>query len=462
MKRRIIVIASILLPLVALFVFNTMFSAKKGEEVFTEVRQGMFEISVSNSGELLAEKSMDVRGPDLFQQQEQQRGGGGGGGGMRGGGGGHMEIRIMDLKIQDIVAEGTIVRQGDYLAQMDRSSYSNTLKDAMDVLKTYQTNIEMKVLDTAVTLTNLRDDIKNQKYAVEEAKITLDQSKYEPPATIRQAEIKLDKAKRSLEQKIKGYELRVAQVLKDINHEKLHLDQQMEYVQALENFLAGFTIKAPASGMVIYKKDRMGTKRKAGSNLNPFDNVVATLPDLSSMLSKVYVSEIEVSKVKPGQKVSISIDAFPSKAFSGTVMTVANIGEQLPNSDAKMFEVIIKVEGNDPSLRPSMTTTNKIIIKTYDNVVYVPTECVQAGIDSIPFVYEKNKTKQYVVVGDANDKNVIIEQGLKPGRMIYVIPPEEPESFRTSGEELVKVTRDRNNARRMENQRLTQLSMMKK
>lgn len=456
MKRRIIVIASILLALIALFVFNTMTSNKSRDEYFTEARQGTFEISVSNSGELLAEKSMDIRGPDIFQQMQ---------GGNRGGGhgGGHgMEIRFMDLKIQDIVPEGTIVGEGDFIAQMDRSSYSNTLKDAMDVLKTYQSNVEMKILDTAVVLTNLRDDIKNQRYAVEEAKINLDQSKYEPPAVIRQAEIRLDKAKRNLEQKMKSYELRIAQTVSDINHEKMHLDQQTEYVQRLENFLSGFTIKAPSSGMVIYKKERNGSKRKAGSSLNPFDNVVATLPDLSSMLSKVYVNEIEVAKVKPGQKVSITVDAFPSKAFTGTVMTVANIGEQLPNSDAKMFEVMIKVEGNDPALRPSMTTTNKIIIKTYDNVVYVPTECVQAGIDSIPFVYEKNKTKQFVVVGDANEKNVIIEQGLQPGKMVYVIPPEEPENFRVAGEDLMKITRERNNARRLENQRLTQASILNK
>ena len=71
-------------------------------------------------------------------------------------------------------------------------------------------------LNTAVALSALRDDIKNQHYVVEEADITLAQSKFEPPATIRQAEIALDKAKRSLEQKNKGYDLKVQQNLADI------------------------------------------------------------------------------------------------------------------------------------------------------------------------------------------------------------------------------------------------------
>jgi HlyD family secretion protein len=116
-----------------------------------------------------------------------------------------------------------------------------------------------------------------------------------------------------------------------------------------------------------------------------------------------------------------------------------------------MFEVLIKVEGSDPDLRPTMTTDNKIIIKTFDNVLSVPTECVMAGADSLPFVYEKNKTKHIVVLGESNEKNVIIEQGLEPGRSIYVIAPDEADSFKLVGEELIPVIRERNQARKNAN-----------
>ena len=160
------------------------------------------------------------------------------------------------------------------------------------------------------------------------------------------------------------------------------------------------------------------------------------------MISKIYVNEIEISKVKTGQKVNITIDAFPEKAFTGNVISIANIGEQLPNSDAKMFEVQIKVDGSDPALRPSMTTGNKIIIKTFNDAVYIPTECVQTGSDSIPFVYEKNRTKQIVVLGESNEKNIIVEQGLEPGTTIYLIPPEKPEKFRLAGENLISIIKE--------------------
>jgi len=448
MKRTIIITSAIVaFAIVALFAFNKIFSKKDKVNLYAEAKRGLFEITVSNSGELLAESSVDIRGPELVQQSNTQGGsqggsqGGGQGGGRQGGGGGGghgVEIRMMDYKITDIVPEGTTVKKGDYIATLDRSTYTNSLNDAITSLATLQSDLELRVLDTAMSLTSLRDEIKNQRYTVEEAAITLEQSKFEPPATIRKAELDLNKQKRALDQKIQAYTLRKVQIKRNIDYQKYRLQNQEQLVQDLQNFLAQFTIKAPADGMVIYKKDRMGNKRKTGSSINAFDNVVATLPDLTSMLSKVFVSEIEVTKVLKGQPVNISVDAFPNKTYNGTVMSVANIGEVLPNSDAKMFEVMIKVDGSDINLRPAMTTWNKIILKSIPDAVYIPLECVQAGVDSVQYVYKKNKTRQIVVLGEVNEKNIVVEKGLEPGTLLFVVPPEDAATFRLVGENLIK------------------------
>jgi HlyD family secretion protein len=432
MKRTIIITIIVFTAItLALFIFNKVVSRDKGVNLYAEAKRGLFEISVANSGELFAEKSVDIKGPEIdMGNQRQRRGGGGGPGGFG-------RMRAMDFEIQDIVTEGTMVKEGDYIAQLDRTEYDNTLKDELENLVTLKSNLEMKILDTAVTLTDLRDDIKNQQYIVEEAEITLAESKYEPPATIRQAEISLNKAQRNLEQLRKNYTLRKAQVLANINQQKKALTDGTEMVEALQNFLAQFTIRAPSSGIIIYKEDWNGTKRKAGSSVNPFDRVVATLPDLSSMISQTYVSEIEVSKVKEGQKVFITIDALPEKSFTGTVTSIANIGEVLPNSDAKMFEVLIKVDGSDNSLRPSMTTWNKIIINTINDVVYIPTECVRTGSDGVTYTYTKKGDKQVVLLGEMNDKNIIVKKGLEPGDMVYLAQPQEPWKFKITGEELI-------------------------
>ncbi len=280
--------------------------------------------------------------------------------------------------------------------------------------------------------------------------MTFRNSKFEPPTTIRQAEIELDKSQRVLEQRERSYTRRLAQNRTDIYNQNYFISRVTRRVNDLEEVLSGFTVTAPASGMVIYKRERRGNKRKIGSTINPMDRVVATLPDLSSMISKTYVNEIDVSKIKPGQKVNITIDAFPEKAFNGFVSYVANIGEKLPNTNDKVFEVQIKIEGSDPFLRPSMTTGNKIVIKTFDAAVYIPIECVQAGVDSIPFVFTKDGTKQVVLLGESNEKNIIIEKGLEPGTMLYLNNPEKPEKFKLAGEDLIPVLKEREKVKKAE------------
>ena len=435
MKKTVITTALVaVLTLVALLVLVRLTSGKDLKVMnFGKAEQGTFEISVSNTGELLAENSDDIKGPDIVRNRN---------------------FRSAGIKIVDLVPEGTEVKKGDYIATLDRSAFSNTLKDELDNLKTIQTDLEIKILDTAVTLSTLRDDMKNQSFTVEEASIALDQSKYEPPAVQRKAELTLDKSKRLLSQDEKLYALRYAQTQSEIRVLKSTLEIQRSKVNDLQEILAGFTITAPSDGMVIYKKDRMGVKVKTGSMLNPWDPAVATLPDLSAMLSRVYVSEIDISKVKTGQPVQMTIDAFQGKSFTGRVASIANIGEQLSNSDSKVFEVLIKIDGSDPLLRPSMTTANKVITQTFNDVVYVPVESVHAGADSIPYVYTEEGKKQVVILGESNDKNIIIEQGLKAGESVWLITPENPNKFTFAGNDLIPVIREREKARRLENERV--------
>lgn len=421
------------MAIILLVVISKRNAKKDISNLYAESKQGQFDIVVTTTGELAAKKSTDIFGPDFTQSRG---------------------IRVMDIKLTDMVPEGTEVKQGDYVATLDRTTFDNSLKDELERLVTFETNLEMKILDTAVTLSNLRDAIKNQRFTVEEASITLQQSKYEPPTTIRQAEISLDKATRSLDQSIRGYSLRVEQAKSDMRSMKNNLAEQRQRVSDLQTVLSKFIIYAPSDGMIIYKRDRMGAKRKVGSSISPWDNVVATLPDMSSMISKTYVNEIDVSKVKAGQQVELIVDAFPEKAYTGMVKSVANIGEQLPNADAKVFEVLIEVNESDPILRPSMTTGNKIITKTISNVTYIPLESVQSGPDSIPFIYMKNNTRQVVVLGESNENNVVVEQGVEPGTQIYLSTPEDAEGFKLVGGELVAVIKEHEQARKDEEERL--------
>jgi len=405
-----------------LFALNKFASKSRTQKEYAKVQKGEFEIAVTGAGELIAEKSVDIMGPEIAMGRD---------------------IRFRNIKIQDLIQEGTVVKEGDYVATLDRTDLNNNLKDSQESLKSLQTKLDLKLLDSAVVLNDLRDEIKNQRYTVEEAAITYRNSKYEPPTTIRQAEISLDMAKRVMEQKERSYTRKMAQYKTDIINQNYWVNKMAIRVKDLQEVLDGFTIKAPASGMVIYKKEWSGSKRKVGSMIDPFDRVVATLPDLTSMLSKTYVNEIDISKLKTGQKVDISIDAFPKNRYNGIVTYVANIGEKLNNTNDKVFEIQVKINGSDPALRPAMTTGNKIIVSTIKDAIYIPIECVQAGTDSVPFVYTKKGTKQIVLLGESNEKHVLVEKGLEEGTLLYISNPENPEKFRLAGKDLIGMIKER-------------------
>ncbi|HCI55743.1 MAG TPA: efflux RND transporter periplasmic adaptor subunit [Bacteroidales bacterium] len=459
----IIVISSILV----LIAINYISSRKNISYYFTDVQKGKFELTLTITGELEAEKSIDVLAPSIVQQEDQsrqqsqqqtqgnrsgQRGQGFSGGFssssmmrmVSGGPNSGGNIRLAPLRITDIVPEGTIIKKGDYIAQLDKSEYDNTLKTYREQLTTYKSQLELRILDSAVMLSGLRDDIKNQIFLIEEAEMKYRNSKYEAPDIIRKAEINLDKAKITLEQKQRSYVLRQAQNLQIITNLQFQISQLEETILYLEELLKEFTITAPADGILVYKRDQTGLKRKVGSMIPPFDRVVATIPDLSVMLSKVYVSEIDIRKIQTGLPVEITMDAFPGKTLKGTITNMANIGETLQNTDTKVYETIIKIEGTDPDIRPSMTTTNKIVIKVIDDAVYIPTECLYSTADSIPFVYTRNKFKQVVIPGESNEKMTIIKHGLKPGASVYTIEPSDPEKFKLAGKDLIPLLKGEN------------------
>ena len=147
-----------------------------------------------------------------------------------------------------------------------------------------------------------------------------------------------------------------------------------------------------------------------------------------------YVNEVDIRKVKEGQAVKITLDAEPDKKLEGVVTQVANIGEQRPNQDSKVFEVVIDVLTQDSTLRPSMTTSNRIIIEKYKDVVSVPLEAINAEKKvSYAWVKDGGKLiKQEVKIAALNDMSALIYAGIKPDDEVYLsLPPD------TIGEELV-------------------------
>jgi HlyD family secretion protein len=399
-KSLLIALGCTVVVLVVLYRIFAPAAVLEGSDLIVGAKKGKFRVEITTTGELRAQRSVQVMGPSRAR-----------------------EFRLNQLKVERIVDEGTVVKEGDFIASLDKSDLFGKVSDAQSNLDQVRSQFEQAQLDTALSLRQERDNIINLEYNVEEQQLVLDQSQYEPPATIKQYEYNVQKAKRDLQQAKENYKIKYSQAIAKMAEVSATLRKEEREYSQMEAMLEEFTIYAPQDGMVIYENGWDGNKVSAGSNISAWNPVVATLPDLTSMLSITYVNEVDIRKVKVGQIVELGLDAFPEKRLTGKVTRVANVGQQRVNSDAKVFEVTVLINEKDPIMRPAMTSSNSIIAEEIPDAVYVPLEAVHVENDSINYVFLNNGLKQEVKLGASNANAVVIDKGLKAGERVYLSMP---------------------------------------
>lgn len=408
LRKTAFIVVPLLIVAGLIFWFTT--GTKSQSQVLdVNVKEEQFEIVVTATGELEPKNSVSVRGPAGLER-----------------------YGIYQIKVSDLVPEGKVVKQGEFVASLDPTELTSKLKEADNDLTKFQAQFTQTQLDTSLTLRQARDEIVNLRFAVKEKELVLSQSKYEPPATIRQAEIDLDKAQRSLKQAIENYVIKRKQASAKIMEVTASLSTSQTKKEGIMNLFNQLTINAPGPGMVIYRRNWSGQKVVVGGSISSWDPVVAKLPDLSTMMSTTFVNEVDVRKIRPGQDVSIGLDAVPEKKLSGRVISVANVGEQRPNSDAKVFEVRIQVNEKDTTLRPSMTTSNRISTGKIKKAMTVPLDAIFSMGDSVKYVFKKDGSsyvRQEVITGLANEDAIMILSGLSSSDKVALSTPAEGEKL---------------------------------
>lgn len=403
-KSLIITISIILIIIISWAIFNP--TQKSETDILVNPNFGEFSVTVTATGELQAKNSVKIYGPLRARM-----------------------VRVYQMKINKLIPEGTVVKKGDFVADLDRSELSNRIKDRELEIQKAESRYTLTQLDTLLSLSKARDDLINLNYAMEESNLQREQSRYEAPAIRRQAEIDYEKTQRAYEQAKKNYSTQVEQSKAKMQEIEAELSQDKNRMALYKEVLEEFTVKAPADGMVIYHKEWNGQKQTEGSTIQTWDPVVATLPDLSVMESITYVNEVDIKKIVVGQKVKIGLDADANKELNGEITEIANIGEQRPNSTSKVFEVLILIATQDTTLRPAMTTSNEITIATEDSVLFIPLECIH-NQDSLSYVIKENGSgliKQEIELGLFNENSAIIKDGVELDDELYLSMPSEME-----------------------------------
>ena len=198
------------------------------------------------------------------------------------------------------------------------------------------------------------------------------------------------------------------------------------------------TIIARRPGLVVYGAADQNSMRfrsnsqeaiQEGATVRERQSIL-TIPDMREMAVKVNIHESAVQRVAVGQLVKVSVDAFPDEQLTGVVIKVAVVADSansFMNPDLKVYPTTIKIDGTHDWLRPGMSAEIDILVRSLENVVYVPIQAVTYFDDErVVYVSNRGRTeRREIKVGTFSDSYIEILSGLEAGEEVLLLPPQQ-------------------------------------
>ncbi|MCG9729397.1 efflux RND transporter periplasmic adaptor subunit [Shewanella sp. Isolate13] len=383
--------------LISVLVLGTFLTACQ-DSAITKAETGVLEQQIEVTGELVSANTVSLKPPALR--------------------------RVWQYQVKMLAPEGSEVKKGDRVAQLDTSNLSQRLSVKAAELETTIQDIETSKLRNAKKLEELKLELAEAKMNQEKSQMkvdisdetvsVIDKQKYLRDAVIAKDRVTLINQKIELE--IKGAEQRMKMLAGD--QQKFAAE-----VSTLEKGIQSMTLIAPRDGMVVYGNDQQGNKVAEGQNIFVGDSVLS-IPDLQHMQVNMTIPEVEAGRVKVGQKLKIRLDANPEKSFNGEIIELGAVF-RVKNQDVPLviFDAVASIAQPDTELmRPGMTAKISIDITNNSPDLLLSLDAVhydrgQAYVLK-PGLFRS--TKQYVALGAMGKERVTITSGLKEGEEVLL------------------------------------------
>lgn len=196
-------------------------------------------------------------------------------------------------------------------------------------------------------------------------------------------------------------------------------------------------VSAPLDGTVIQRNIEPGEVVTPGVQSTFEGKPLLTVADLSTLVVKVDLNQIDVAKVTLGQVATVTVDALPGKSYQGKVTRIAPASERLPGREVDVFPIEVELAAGDGQIKPGMTADVRIRVDERPSALALPIEAIQ---------HEKNKDRSFVSrlldgpkgeqiteqvdvkLGARNDREVEITGGLDEGSRVLINPPSAAEN----------------------------------
>lgn len=237
---------------------------------------------------------------------------------------------------------------------------------------------------------------------------------------LRQASFALEKAQSGMTSQLQAFEAAV-------EREQANVQRAQKAINTAEAKLGRTDLEAPKDGLVVYATmsgEKSGEKVQLG--MIPYQGQpIIYLPDLSTIVADTEINEIDIGKVQVGSPVEVLLEAYPGSVFHDKVMqigTLARFKQRGSNTGIKVFDITVRIEENDPRLKPGLTTTLDFIVQRHRDVLSIPLAAVmsQQG-EHLALVSNAGKIeKRKIVLGPSNEQRVVVTKGLRPGEEVLL------------------------------------------
>jgi len=320
------------------------------------------------------------------------------------------------------------------------------LNELLDNIKLAESRLE-RAVDTLNWTRKLREkeyvsdtELKADELDVQSLKIQKEQTgmdlelfkRYDFPKQVEQLLSDYREAGRELERTQARARSKLAQAEARLKSSKAQFDMKKERLEKTKRQISACTIKAPAPGLVVYSSSGDFWRRRdrpieEGGTVYERQTIIE-LPDTSEMIAEISVHESSVDKVKPGQKATITVDAFPDQKFNGEVLKVAPLPDPQRgwlSPDLKVYATQVSIKGSFNFLKPGMSAKVEILVEQLDGVIIVPVQVVanREGKKVCYCLTTRGTEQREVRTGSFNDTFVQITDGLQVGEEVLMNPP---------------------------------------
>lgn len=235
-------------------------------------------------------------------------------------------------------------------------------------------------------------------------------------------------ADRTIAEKIASFEkLKAGADTLDIQSQQLVVRQRDNALLDANDKLTDYFIHAPFDSVVAKVNVKKGDSASSAT-------VIATVIT-KQQVAEISMNEVDVAKVKTGEKATLTFDAIPHLSITGQVADIDTIGTM--SQGVVSYMVKIGFDTQDDRVKPGMTVSASIITDTKTDALYVPNSAVKSqgggnyvevpdSVDVPVFgtmsaslvILSKSTARQVIEVGIANDEVTEITSGLKEGDVV--------------------------------------------